>query len=66
MISFIEAPILFDQLNSARKSLGESDPRVDFISTLQSRLVGEPHNRVFHTWEKNALDEIFVQTGLYK
>ena len=65
MISFIEAPILADQLKRASLAFGNEDPRIDFISRLQERLVDATYNRKFSQQESLALDNIFVQAGLY-
>jgi len=65
MISFIEAPILADQLKRACLAFDNEDPRINFISKLQERLVDATYNRKFSRQESLALDNIFMQAGLY-
>jgi hypothetical protein len=65
MISFIEAPILADQLERARLNFDEKDPRFGFIMNLHERLVDATYNRKFSRQESLALDDIFMQAGLY-
>ena len=65
MITFIEAPILADQLKRACKAFNDEDPRFNFITRLQERLTDKNYNRKFSYQESMALDNIFMQAGLY-
>ena len=65
MITFIEAPILADQLKRACKAFNDEDPRFNFIARLQERLTDKNYNRKFSHQESTALDNIFMQAGLY-
>ncbi len=65
MISFVEAPILADQLKRASLAFDDKDPRINFITRLQERLVDASYNRKFSLQESLALNNIFMQAGLY-